>query len=162
MGRPLDALVPDLLDQLEEGSGGEGRLADQQLVEDAAKGPEVGRVVVRLLLYQLRGHVERGALGVSNWSLIKFQKSFNLDGGEDEGVEAKVPREAKVAKFGSAVAVKENILRLDVPEQHSVEAIEKMLCTKTVDDPLCFTHISNVSCSPISSLSVFRNHMPPS
>ena len=118
MGRPLDALVPDLLDQLEEGGGGEGGLADQELVEDAAEGPEVGRVVVRLLLYQLRGHVERGALGVSNW-FLKFQKSFNLDGSEDKGVEPKVPREAKVAKLGSAVAVEQNILGLDVPEQHS-------------------------------------------
>ena len=104
---------------LEEGGGGEGGLADQQLVEDAPKGPEVGGVVVRLLLYQLRGHVERGALGVSNWSLRKFQESFNLDGGEDKGVEAKVPREAKVTKLGSAVAVEQNVLRLDVPEQNS-------------------------------------------
>ena len=92
---PLDAFVSDLLDQLEredghrhhknhhhdhhleEGGGGEGGLADQQLVEDAPKGPEVGGVVVRLLLYQLRGHVERGALGAS-WLFQIIQKNLTL------------------------------------------------------------------------------------
>ena len=79
MGRPLDALVPDLLDQLEEGGGGEGGLADQELVEDAAEGPEVGRVVVRLLLYQLWGHVERGALENQELVFDIVAKEFDLD-----------------------------------------------------------------------------------
>ena len=41
---------------------------------------------------------------------------FDLDRGKDEGVEAKVPRKAKIAKLCPAVAVKQNILWLDVPE----------------------------------------------
>ena len=97
MGRPLDALVPDLLDQLEEGGGGEGGLAHQQLIEDAAEGPEVGRVVVRLLLNQLWGHVERGAL---LWADFKRQipNGSDLDGGEDESVESQIPCKPKITK----------------------------------------------------------------
>ena len=63
--RPLHALIPDLLDQLEQGGGGEGGHAHHQLVDDAAQGPNVRSVIIGLLLYQLWSHVQRSPLNGS-------------------------------------------------------------------------------------------------
>ena len=60
--RPLHALIPDLLDQLEQGGGGEGGHAHHQLVDDAAQRPNVGCVIIGLLFYQLWSHIQRSPL----------------------------------------------------------------------------------------------------
>ena len=79
-------------------------MADQQFVEDATKGPEVGRVVVRLLLNQLWGHVERGALLCADFKM-QIPNGSDLDGGEHESVESQIPCKPKITKLGSAFTV---------------------------------------------------------
>ena len=51
-------------------------------------------MVIWLFLDQLRGHVERSS----------------FDGGQYEGVDAKISRESEIAKFGSAVSVNQYVL----------------------------------------------------
>ena len=48
--------------------------------------------------------------------ILLSPNEFDLDGCKDKGVEAKIPCKAKIAKLCPAVAVKQNILWLDVPE----------------------------------------------
>ena len=50
-------------DKLEYTVGVEGRLSREQLIQDASQCPQVGGVVIRLLLHKLRGHVQWCALG---------------------------------------------------------------------------------------------------
>ena len=58
----MDRLVAHHLYELYDGVGGEGGLAVEQLVQDAAQGPQVGLVVVGPLVNQLGRHVQRGPL----------------------------------------------------------------------------------------------------
>ena len=61
-------------------------------------------MVVRLLLDQLRGHVERGA----------------LDRGQHKGVQTEVPGEAEVTELGPTFGVEEDVLGFDVPVADAV------------------------------------------
>ena len=58
----MDRLVAHHLYELYDGVGGEGGLAVEQLVQDAAQGPQVGLVLVGPLVDQFRRHVQRGPL----------------------------------------------------------------------------------------------------
>jgi len=62
MRQPEWEMRTDLHNMMDEGVDGvcvEGWLANKELIQDDSQGPEVHGVVVRLLLDQLRGHVQR-------------------------------------------------------------------------------------------------------
>ena len=86
-------------------------------------------MVVRLLLNQLWGHVERGALMCADFKM-QIPNGSNLDGGEDESVESQIPCKPKITKLGSAITVQQNVLRLDVPEQNQdlIDRSHPILC----------------------------------
>ena len=86
-------------------------------------------MVVRLLLNQLWGHVERGALLCAGFKM-QIPKSSDLDGGEDESVESQIPCKPKITKLGPAFTVQQNVLRLDVPEQNQdlIDRSQPILC----------------------------------
>ena len=86
-------------------------------------------MVVRLLLDQLWGHVERGALLCADFKM-QIPNGSNLDGGEDESVESQIPCKPKITKLGSAFTVQQNVLRLDVPEQNQdlIDRSPSILC----------------------------------
>lgn len=54
--RQLVAL--DVLEQVHHVAGSEGRLTEQQLVEDGSDRPDVGLAVVLLVIEHLGGHIE--------------------------------------------------------------------------------------------------------
>lgn len=69
---PFDGVIDNEPEELEDAAGVEGRSAHEQLIQNAAHGPQIRCVVIRPLLHQLRGHVQWGA----------------LDGGQHHGVDA--------------------------------------------------------------------------
>ena len=81
-------------------------------------------MVVRLLLDQLWGHVERGALLSADFKM-QIPNSSDLDGGEDESVESQIPCKSKITKLGSAFTVQQNVLRLDVPGEQNQDLIDR-------------------------------------
>jgi hypothetical protein len=96
--RELYWVSHNLLDQRVDVVGVKRRLTVVQLVENAAEGPEVGGVGIRLLLNQLGGHVQRGALNAR----------------EHHRVVAHRPSEAEVGELHGPVAAHQNVLGLHV------------------------------------------------
>lgn len=84
--------------------GVERRLAHKQLVNEHAQGPEVRGGIIGLLIDQLGGHVERGA----------------LDRGEHLGVVGHGSSESEIAQFDDSVGANEDILGLHVSVDDSV------------------------------------------
>jgi hypothetical protein len=108
VGRRLGQMrEPDLGDP----AAGEGRLAGETLVEDAAERVDVARTRCLLPLDQLGREVVRSA------------EELAL-GGEPRRIRA--ARQAEVGQRGDAVAVEEHVRRLDVAVQHvtPVERVE--------------------------------------
>ena len=93
-----DGIFADVLDESDEIGRGEGRRARGQFVEDHSQAPQIGSVVVGLLLDYLGRHVERRAL----------QRCQNF------GLVAHVPREAEIAQLDDAVGGHQYVLRLHV------------------------------------------------
>mmetsp|Transcript_23406 Transcript_23406/g.56011 ORF Transcript_23406/g.56011 Transcript_23406/m.56011 type:complete len:249 (-) Transcript_23406:293-1039(-) len=106
-----------MVDQRVNGVGVKRRLPHIELIQYHAEAPQVHRVVVGLLLHQLRRHVQRGA----------------LDGGEHHRVAGHGPREAKVAELHGPIAPDEDVLRFHVPvdDPVGVEVVQRshqLLC----------------------------------
>lgn len=80
------------------------RLPYKELVQDHPQRPQVNSVVVGLLLYQFRGHIERGP--------------FNRM--QDLRVGGHCPRKAEVAELDHTICREEDILRFHVPVNNAV------------------------------------------
>lgn len=109
----LDRIPHDHFDQRVQVVRIKRRLTREQLVQNDAIRPNVDAVVVRLLLDQLRRHVQRGALGLA-------EQPVYLDRGEHNRVRAHRAREAEVAELDDAVVADEDVLGLHIPVDNAV------------------------------------------
>mmetsp|Transcript_23688 Transcript_23688/g.70297 ORF Transcript_23688/g.70297 Transcript_23688/m.70297 type:complete len:271 (-) Transcript_23688:18-830(-) len=108
----LHRVLDDVVDEAVDAIRVERRGADVKLKEDDTEGPEVNRVVVRLLLHQFWCHVERRA----------------LDGRENHGVARHGAGKPKVAQLHRAVAANQDVLRLHVSVDDAVR-VQVVQCT---------------------------------
>mmetsp|Transcript_18866 Transcript_18866/g.35991 ORF Transcript_18866/g.35991 Transcript_18866/m.35991 type:complete len:332 (-) Transcript_18866:15-1010(-) len=111
--------VGNLVDKAHEALSFEGVLEGAQLVHDAAQGPDIGLVRVRLVGAHLWGHVVRRAHeGIGK----VFSAFHNL-------------RNSKVPKLDHPSARQENVLGFEVPMKHLL-AVDVVQAHCNLDEPL--------------------------
>ena len=86
------------MDQGIDTVGVEGWCANEELIDDDTKRPQIDGVVVWQLLDQLRSHVERST----------------LDGGEHDGVVGHGARKSEITQLHNSIGRDEDVLRLHV------------------------------------------------
>mmetsp|Transcript_127235 Transcript_127235/g.407198 ORF Transcript_127235/g.407198 Transcript_127235/m.407198 type:complete len:223 (+) Transcript_127235:827-1495(+) len=90
-------------DDFGQRAAAEGQLQREQLVEDDAERPDVGRLRVRPSFHELRGEVERCA----------------MEGVQHECVFRHLPRDAEIAQLHLAGACEQKVQALDVAMDHA-------------------------------------------